>query len=120
MGRKPLSPAEKDRRIKARASAYYEGNKERILQRTRETYDPEKKKEYYEAHKDELKEIQKRCNIRRTHTQNYTEIQNALQLVPDGLDFKETIKQYMDCGVRLMKDDTLTLLRIFEDISTRN
>jgi hypothetical protein len=26
----------------------------------------------------------------------------------------------MDCGVRLMKDDVLTLLRICEDISTRN
>lgn len=120
MGRKPLSSDEKLKRKKARATAYYEANKERILQRTRETYDPEKKREYYNTHKDELKEIQKRCNIRRTHIQNYTEIQNALQSIPDGLDFKQVIKHYMDCGVRLMKDDVLTLLRICEDISTRN
>ena len=59
------------------------------------------------------------CNIKRTHKENYTEILNSLQSVPDGLDFKEAVKRYMDCGVRLMKDDAYTLLRVCEAISPR-
>jgi hypothetical protein len=119
MGRKPLSPDEKERRKKARSVAYYEANKERLCQAAKDRYDPDRKRHYVQAHYDEVRECQRMCNIKRTHKENYTEILNSLQSVPDGLDFKEAVKRYMDCGVRLMKDDAYTLLRICEAISPR-
>jgi hypothetical protein len=112
MGRKPLSPEEKQARKKARSHAYYEANKERILQKVKESYDPEKKREYYNAHIDEIKETQRVCNIRRNHTRNFTAIQNALQNVDDSVGFKDTIKLLMNSGERLMKDDTNVILRL--------
>lgn len=115
MGRKPLSPAEKERRIKARRQAYYEAHREELLQKAKDKYDPEKKRQYHQAHSEEVKESQRRCNIKRTHAENYDIIKGGLKDLEDNpIALTDAIKKYLDCGVRLMKDDAHTLLRLFE------
>jgi hypothetical protein len=115
MGRKPLSPDEKARRIKARRQSYYEAHREELLQKAKEKYDPEKKRQYHQAHSEEVKASQRRCNIKRTHTENYELIKGGLKALEDNpITLTDAVKKYLDCGVRLMKDDALTLLRLFE------
>jgi len=115
MGRKPLRPDEKVRRTKERQAKYYDKNRERLLHKARNTYDPEKKQAYYNAHFDEIKETQRMSNIKRSHTENYIQIK---EMIPEDceLSLKAAIDKYINCGVRLMKDDATTLLRLFEAI----
>jgi len=93
---------------------YYQKNREALLLKQKEKYDPDAKKEYYTAHAKEIKEKMKLLYVRRKEEQHKKALEKCLETADDPL--KTTIRQLLLNDYKTMKPSAI---RAIESLSQR-
>lgn len=111
-----IKPTMEEKRLKKneRNRLYYEKNKERIRQRVQEHADIEKRKEYYNAHKEEILKNQRNNYKKRSITKRCDELRALLDKCDDSV--KVTINKLLETPDKINKHDVNTIKKLVEKV----
>jgi hypothetical protein len=109
-------PTMEEKRLKKneRNKLYYVKNKERIRQRVQEKGDIEKRKDYYNAHKDVILKNQRNNYKKRSTNNRVNELKALLESADDSV--KVTINKLLEKPSEINKHDVNTIKKLVEKV----